>query len=140
MSGTPSHKGTRGAAQSLEPSVCRSSDISPRTPSTPPLPPCPVLPHRFVAVPGLDARRVESGIYRDMGNEREKGERAVMEADKVGIGYADAGWDVDAGKGEHRDVIDVAGALLVSDPNNARDIIGLGSTWAYLGLEPGIWN
>jgi hypothetical protein len=46
----------------------------------------------------------------------------------------------DAGKGEHRDVIDVAGALLVSDPNNARDIIGLGSTWAYLGLEPGIWN
>jgi len=80
----------------LEPSVCRSSDISPRTPSTPPLPPCPVLPHRFVAVPGLDARRVESGIYRDMGNEREKGERAVMEADKVGIGYADAGWDVGA--------------------------------------------
>jgi hypothetical protein len=39
--------------------------------------------YRFISVPELDTRRAESGRYRDRGNERERGERAVIEADKV---------------------------------------------------------
>jgi hypothetical protein len=42
-----------------------------------------ILVHQFIAMPVLDARRVESGDDRRMGNERERGERAVIEADKV---------------------------------------------------------
>jgi hypothetical protein len=72
----------------------------------------------------------------------------VMEADKVrnwvrgrdvGVGTASQGnfrfitvQMPGKGKEEPCDVIDMAGALLVSDPNDARDIIGLGRMWACL--------
>jgi hypothetical protein len=71
-----------------------------------------------------------------------------MEADKVrnwvrgrdvGVGTASQGnfrfitvQMPGKGKEEPCDVIDMAGALLVSDPNDARDIIGLGRMWACL--------
>jgi hypothetical protein len=111
--------------------------------------------YRFTAVPGLDERRVESGSDRDRdrGNERERGERAVMEADKVrnwargrGLGrrcrrgftgttsVSSTIQTPGKGKEEPFDVVGVAGALLVSDPTDAQDIIGLGRTWwAYPG-------
>ena len=67
-----------------EPSVDRSSDISPAHRPRHPRPAYPALPYRFIAFPGLDARRGESGSNRDMRDERDGGERAVtMEADKV---------------------------------------------------------
>lgn len=37
----------------------------------------------FSSCPELDVRRVESGGDRDGGNKRERGERAVVKADKV---------------------------------------------------------
>ena len=108
--------------------------------------------YRFIAELGLDARRAESGSERDSGNERERGERAVMEADKVrnwvrgrglgrrcmrGIaGEASVSSTGRTGKGKEEpcDVVGVAGALPVSqdpDPDDAQDMVGLGS--AYRG-------
>jgi len=102
----------------------------------------------FISALGLYMRRVESGSDRDRGNERERGERAVMEADKVrnrirgrGLGLrcrrgvtgaASASPAVRMpAKGKVRpwDVAGVAGALMVSqdpDPDDAQDMVGLG--------------
>jgi hypothetical protein len=96
--------------------------------------------YRFISVPELDTRRVECGSDRDRGNERERGERAVMEADKVrnrirGRGFgrrcrrgvtepASASSAVRMlGKGKVRpcDVVGVAGALPVSQDLNPDD-------------------
>ena len=64
--------------------MCRSCDISPVRPARHPRPAYPALPFRFIAVPRLDSRRVEKGSDRDVGNERERDERAVMmEVNKV---------------------------------------------------------
>jgi len=98
--------------------------------------------YRFIAVPRPDARRVESGSDRDRGNERERGERAVMEADKVrnwvrgrglgrrcrrGVTRADSVSSAVRmpGKGKVKpcDVVGVAGALVSRD--DAQDMVGL---------------
>ena len=96
---------------------------------------------------------MESGSDRDNGNERERGERAVIEADKVRNRIRGRGFGrrcrrgvtgttsassavLMLGKGNVRpcDVFGVAGMLLVSqgpDSDGAQDVVELERAWAF---------
>ena len=120
--------------------------------------------YQFSAELGLDARQAESGSKRDSRNERERGERTVMEADKVRnwvrgrrlghrcmrsiTGEASVSSTGQTGKGKKEepcDVVSMAGVLPISqDPDDAQDMVGLesvyrGSRTSRSGVEcPGV--